>query len=189
LSEFRVRAARPEDAELIAGVHVQAWRESYRGLVPDRVIEALSVERNTQMWADILAGGDSSIVHVVEQVGAGGIEPEVVGFGSASATRTPELGRGGEVTAIYLLEKCKRRGIGRVLLIGLLRALAEYGHRSAGLWVLAGNYRTRRFYEALGGRPGPQRILSDAPAEMHEIAYVWDDLSGFGSTTGLRSAD
>jgi ribosomal protein S18 acetylase RimI-like enzyme len=179
VNEVRIRAAIPGDAQAIARVHIEAWRESYRALVPEHVIEALSVDRNTGMWAAVLAGGGSSIVHVVERLGIAANEGEIVGFGSATDARSPALGASGEITAIYLLENVKRRGIGRMLLKGLLGALAERGHRSAGLWVLADNHGTRRFYEALGGRPGAPRLVTDGPADMHEIAYVWDDLSGF----------
>jgi ribosomal protein S18 acetylase RimI-like enzyme len=179
VNEVRIRAAIPGDAQAIARVHVEAWRESYRGLIPDQVIEALSIHRNAGMWAAILAGGDSSIVHAVERLGVAADAVELVGFGSATDTRSPELGASGEITAIYLLESVKRRGIGRMLLKGLLGALAERGHRSAGLWVLADNHGTRRFYEALGGRAGPPRLVTNGPTDMHEIAYIWNDLSSF----------
>ena len=81
------------------------------------------------------------------------------------------------LTAIYLLHAFKRRGIGRALLTGLWGALAASGHRSAGLWVLVNNHGTRRFYEAVGGRAGATRLVTNDPVEMQEIAYIWDDLS------------
>jgi GNAT superfamily N-acetyltransferase len=179
VNAVRIRAAAAADARTIARVHVQAWRESYCGLVPDRVIEALSVERNGAMWAEILGASKSSIVHAVERFGIESDEIELVGFGSAADARGPELGATGEITAIYLLDKVKRRGIGRMLLSGLLAALANRGHRSAGLWVLVDNHGAHRFYEMLSARAGPRRLVIDGPAEMHEIAYIWDDLSGF----------
>ena len=179
MNEVRIRAADAADARAIARVHVQAWRESYRGLVPDHVIEALSVERNDAMWAEILAADDSSIVHVVERLGIGSDEPDIVGFGSAADARGPELGTSAEITAIYLLDKVKRCGIGRRLLSGLLPTLAAHGHHSAGLWVLVENRDARTFYETLGARTGPQRVVTGGPAEMHEIAYIWEHLSGF----------
>jgi GNAT superfamily N-acetyltransferase len=164
---------------------VQAWAESYRGLVPDAMIEALSVERNARMWMAILDRGEKSVVHVVEA------DADIVGFGSAGEALSDGLGAAAEVTSLYLLDRVKRRGIGRALLTSLLRALAGCGHASAGLWVLAGNEPTRRFYEALGGRAGETRIVEGSHGEMHEVAYVWDDLARFtraGSGAGtLRS--
>ena len=81
------------------------------------------------------------------------------------------------MTAIYLLDAVKRRGLGRALFEALMRALAARGHRSAGLWVLAGNATARRFYEAVGGRIGATRDVERDLALLHEVAYVWDDLA------------
>jgi ribosomal protein S18 acetylase RimI-like enzyme len=152
-------------------VHVQAWQESYRGLVADDALAALSIERNEQMWRAVLAQDPAATaVHVVERENDGEQgDREIVGFGAAGAARSPLLGADGEITAIYLLDAVKRRGLGRRLLAGLLRALAAQGHGSAGLWVLLDNHGTRRFYEAMGGRTGAERDLG-APIAMREIA-------------------
>jgi len=173
LSAARIRAATPADAPEIARVHVQAWRESYRDMMPAATLEALSVERNARNWASILDHGEKNIVLVAE------IEAEVVGFGSACLARSEALGATGEVTSIYLLDHVKRLGIGRELFASLMRALVARGHRSAGLWVLIDNHGTRRFYETLGGRTGASRIVAGSHGDLHEIAYVWDDLSQF----------
>ena len=176
MSALRIRAAHPADAPAIARVHVQAWHESYRGLIPDTTIAALSVEHSAGMWADILAQDQqASVVLVVER--ASEHDHEIVGFGSAGTTRNAALGATGEIMAIYLLDAVKRRGLGRSLLTQLLRALAAHDHRSAGLWVLVDNHGTRRFYETLGGRTGVMRESDDSHVRMREIAYVWDDLT------------
>ena len=115
MSEPRIRPATPADAQSIARVHVQAWCESYRGIVPDEAIEALSVEHNAGMWAAILDQQDASLVHVVE------VGKDIVGFGTAGSARSEALGTTGEIAAIYLLDDVKRPGIGRMLLAGLMR--------------------------------------------------------------------
>jgi hypothetical protein len=51
----RIRPATLADAAAIAKVHVEAWRETYRGLVPDSVLAGLSVERGVRAWTDMLA--------------------------------------------------------------------------------------------------------------------------------------
>jgi ribosomal protein S18 acetylase RimI-like enzyme len=171
LTAPRIRAAAIADANAIARVHVQAWRETYRGLVPDAMLDALSVERNTGMWQAII--GQRSIVQVAET------DTGIVGFGSAGKVRDALLGTSGEVSSIYLIDTIKRRGIGRALFGSLLRALAAGGYVSVGLWVLTSNAPTRRFYEALGGRIGAERILEGAHGDLEEIAYVWDDVTRF----------
>ena len=173
MSGPRIRTATAADAQEIARVHVQAWRESYRSLMPAAMLASLSVERSARMWTKILAG--EAIVQVVATPAG------IVGLGSAGAARDALLGTTGEITAIYLLDSVKRRGIGRALFTSLMRALARAGHASAGLWVLVDNHGTRRFYEALGGRPGATRVIARDDADLHEIAYMWNDLSRFAA--------
>ena len=49
-----IRAATPADARAIAEVHVASWRVGYRGLVPDEVLAAHSVEKRTEQWEELL---------------------------------------------------------------------------------------------------------------------------------------
>lgn len=48
-----IRAATPNDAALIAGVHVASWRETYAGLLPEAMLSDLSVSDRTGRWARI----------------------------------------------------------------------------------------------------------------------------------------
>jgi GNAT superfamily N-acetyltransferase len=180
VSEFRIRAASPCDAERIAQLHVAVWRQSYRGLVSDDLLEALSVERNAQMWADIL-GNREAVVHVAEADAPPSEETKIeetktiIGFGSAAPAQSDLLGASGEVMALFVREEFKRRGLGRTLFSRLIDALSASGHRSAGAWVLTNNRDSRSFYQAMGGRTGARRLISE-PATMHEIAYLWENL-------------
>ncbi len=40
MSQAEIRAARPEDAASMARVHVRGWQETYRGQIPDAVLDA-----------------------------------------------------------------------------------------------------------------------------------------------------
>ena len=167
-----IRPALLADAAAIAQVHVQAWRETYRGLVPDAVLAGLSVDRRVHAWSEMLAAGPCApIILVVEDAG------RIVGFGSAGSSRDALLQCDGQVTSIYLLDGYKRRGIGRALFLGLLTSLSQRACRSAGLWVLDTNAAARRFYEAMGGRTGPTQVDARPDATLHEIAYIWDDIT------------
>ena len=51
---MRVRAAVERDAEAVAHVHVESWRSTYRGLVPDDYLAGLSVERRADNWRRLI---------------------------------------------------------------------------------------------------------------------------------------
>jgi hypothetical protein len=62
-----IRAAQPTDAAAIAKVHVDSWRTTYKGIVPDDFLAALSYEQHTHMWRPILSRSPpTSFVYVAE---------------------------------------------------------------------------------------------------------------------------
>ena len=54
MSRVRVRGALPADAPAIAKVHVETWRATYAGLVPDAYLVGMREERQTLMWQRLL---------------------------------------------------------------------------------------------------------------------------------------
>lgn len=165
-----IRPATPADAAALGAAHVQAWRETYPGIVPDTVLAALDPAEKAAMWrASITAGG---IVLVALLDGA------VIGFAAGGAQREPALmPYPGEIYSLYVLRAGQRRSLGRTLMAALARALASRGFASANLWVLAGNDTALAFYRALGGREVHRRQFQDGDWHGADIALAWDDLA------------
>jgi GNAT superfamily N-acetyltransferase len=168
-----IRLARPEDAAAIARVHVAVWNSTYRGLIDDALIDAVTVEDREAMWTDILtAYTETHPVLVAEDFGVG-----ICGFGNAGPLRGEDvLGFSGEFKTLYLLPAYQRRGVGRALLARLAAALLERGHDSALAWVLASNPACG-FYEAMGGTICAQRLGEDEGDSPADLAYGWSDLA------------
>ncbi len=146
-----VRAAVPEDAGAIAAIHVGSWRDAYRGLVPDALLAALSVERRTAFWRDeiIRADADGSGFRVwVAERGR-----TLIGFASTGPTGDDDAPPGTpEIFTIYVDPANVGTGAGRALFVHATEDFRRRGFPRASLWVLASNERTRRFYEAGGWR-------------------------------------
>jgi GNAT superfamily N-acetyltransferase len=168
-----LRPARPADAPAIARVHVAVWQSTYRGLIADQTIDAVSVEQREAMWTDILTGyAETHPVLVAEDFGIG-----VCGFGNAGPLRGEAVpGYSGEFKTLYLLPAYQRRGIGRLMLGKLAAALIDRGHVSALAWVLASNPACG-FYEAMGGELCAQRVSEGEGEEWADLAYGWSNLA------------
>jgi len=166
-----VRPADSADAERIARVHLQAWEESYRGLIPDAAFALHSADARVAQWHATL-GNPAILVHVAERDGT------VCGFGSAGKSRG--LSTASEIYTFYLLDAVKRQGIGRMLFLQLRDTLAARGFESLGLWVLTNNVPARRFYQAMGARAGATRIDRRGDLAFEDIAYLWDDIARLG---------
>jgi L-amino acid N-acyltransferase YncA len=139
-----IRAATETDARGVAEVHVAAWKTAYRGLMPDSVLDALSVPEREEIWQRIVAQQKLQLL-VAED------DRKIVGFVNFGPCRDPDaLGFAGEILAIYVDPKRWHEGIGQELLATALSGLKSAGFKEAMLWVLDSNSRARIFYERAG---------------------------------------
>lgn len=161
-----VRPATVGDAFDVARIHVETWRQAYKGIVPDAYLEGLSVERRADFWVKTLSESTAGTLVAVD---AGG---RVVGWASFGASRD-EDGRGlGEVYAVYLQSADWGKGIGRALMAAAERRLTEQGFSIFTLWVLELNSRTRRFYDKAGYKPdGAKKAVGLGGKELIEVRY------------------
>jgi hypothetical protein len=49
-----MRPADPADARAIAEVHAAGWRWAHSGVMPDGLLDSLSLKRRTDLWRDWL---------------------------------------------------------------------------------------------------------------------------------------
>jgi GNAT superfamily N-acetyltransferase len=165
-----VRKAQVGDANGIAKVHVQSWHETYRGIMPDDVLDSQSVEQRQAMWERVIP--ERLDVHPVFVAVDG---DEIVGFASGGAVRGEYEGYDSELYAIYALKKAQGHGVGRKLMQEVANALHEIGYKALMLWVAKGN-PTEAFYAHMGGKPFAEKSEMFGDTELVEIAYGWTDI-------------
>lgn len=164
-----LRKATPDDARRLAEVHVASWRAAYRGLMPDSLLDGLSVERRAERWLALLATPDppGAETWVADEGGA------LRGFVSVGPSRDPDAPASeAEVYAIYLAPEAMGRGVGRALFEHARTLARERGYGSLTLWVLDANARARRFYERAGlGDDGGRKVDTLQGAELPHVRY------------------
>lgn len=52
----------PDDAAAIARIHVDTWRDTYAGILPDRVLLNMSTAREGGGWSGLVLRGESVFV-------------------------------------------------------------------------------------------------------------------------------
>jgi GNAT superfamily N-acetyltransferase len=140
-----IRPATTRDARGIARVQVRGWQIGYRGIVPDEYLATFSLEPITNRWL-----GNLAELKRMETIVAEDDEGAVVGWASFGATEGdfgPEVG---ELGGLYVDPDHWDAGVGGELLGEAEQGLVAAGFERAVLWTLAGNARTRRFYENRG---------------------------------------
>src|SRR5262249_18702528 len=163
--KFTVRQARIEDANSIARVHVESWKTTYAGIVPDAYLASLTPEPRAEMWREQLSSGTPLIFVSEDATG-------IFGFASGGKSRETIEGYDAELYAIYLLQQKQRQGVGRSLVQKLAEALRSKGFRSLIVWVLAKNPAVD-FYRSLGGSPVAEKEIEIGGVQLREIALGW----------------
>jgi GNAT superfamily N-acetyltransferase len=173
---FTIRIATPADALAVARVHVQAWHETYAGILPDALIAKFTVEERSAAWNRILCDPASFAGTALYAVEDGST---IVGFGACCLQRSDALkakGYEGEIGALYLLRAFQNRGLGTALMESLAADLSGRGLRSASVWVLRENAGARQFYEHAGGEFLDEREEIHEAFALVDISYGWRDL-------------
>lgn len=161
-----IRKARSEDAKGIAKVHIDSWRTTYRGIVPDTYLKALHYEEKEEIWKRAILTGS---VFIAENE-----EGQIVGFANGGKERSGQYsGYDGELYAIYLLEAYQGKGIGSSLAKKVFEYLKEKGFNSMIIFALAENPACK-FYEAIGGKRIGTEEIEIGGEEFTEIVFGWN---------------
>lgn len=144
---LQVRPATPDDLSGVLGVFLACWRESYRGVLSDAAIDAMTDERADALWRRVLAD-PRGVVLLAERDG------EIVGitrYAASTDDATTADGRvDGAVHSLYVSPRAHGGGIGGALLARASDELRTAGVEAATLWVFAANVPSIGFYESKG---------------------------------------
>jgi GNAT superfamily N-acetyltransferase len=156
---LEIRRAVSGDAAAIASFHVAAWESTYRGLIPDAAIDALTVERRLPQWERLLASDDHVAFLACRQDG-------IAGYALVGWRDDPAFANEAKLWGLYVDADCKGEGTGRRLMSVASAELLGRGYRKMSVHVLVTN-PARTFYERLGGR-----YVQDREVEIDGERYV-----------------
>jgi ribosomal protein S18 acetylase RimI-like enzyme len=182
MPSVKARLATVEDVQRIAQIHVAAWRDAYRGLIPDEALDDRTVEKRIGLWEkwrdDPALGGHR--LYVIEE------GSHIKGFAFAGPSDDDDVDPGETVNvgALYIDPADQGSGLGRILLDHVLSEFARIGFGLATLYVLIGNEPAKRFYRNLGWTEEPEVVkecLGDgtpAPQYRYRIEIGAGDRQG-----------
>ena len=168
--DSEVRLAVPEEALEITRVHIVAWREAYRGILPSAHLDALDEQALTRRRETSLRASDLATFVATR----GG---RIVGYAVAGPNRSSPPTIPSEMHALYLLSESQGLGLGRKL----TQAAAEWVLTRLGesmiVWTFEQNAPARGFYQHLGGTLSGYRLLTlESAGNFPVVAYSWEDV-------------
>ncbi|MFM9865040.1 MAG: N-acetyltransferase family protein [Micropepsaceae bacterium] len=164
-----IRPATVTDAQALGELHVRVWNETYRGIMPDTLLDRLDAEKSAQTWREQMpALREKRQTLVVAEAGGA-----LVGFAGCGPRRKEKLASDGEIYMINIASTAKRRHTGTRLMLAMAGALTADGFEDVGLWVLEKNLPARAFYERLGGTPGLVSEEDHDGVTLTDVAILW----------------
>ncbi len=169
-----IRLAQMGDSLAIARVHVDTWRTTYMGIVPDEFLANLSYVRCQENWVKELSNPQGEWRTFVAEARSG----QIVAFASGGPLREALADFDGELYVVYVLKSYQGMGYGKRLVTQVALDLASRGFHSLVIWALKDNPACR-FYEMLGGQLTAEKAVEIGGKELLDVAYVWPDLAVF----------
>ena len=159
-----IRRAEVKDALAIAQISVDTWKDAYKGLIDDAILEGRKVDdKRISSWEENIKNPDFTVL-VCE-------DNEILGYLWAGPARD-EYGLKNEIYALYVRTSNQRQGIGSKLINKYKQTIKN---EDFYLYMIKNNKRASSFYEALGGSIYEKynRKLSDQNHIIEETCYVF----------------
>jgi ribosomal protein S18 acetylase RimI-like enzyme len=157
-----VRSATRDDIPGLARVHVQSWLETYGGLVPQEILNAITLESRIEQWERMFDQPHGIFVALEDD--------QIVGFASCG-TAQDFLQADGELYTLYLLNSHQHRGLGRALWAAVLGFAQARKWESMVVWVLESNILAQGFYKHFRCKLVDRRVEVVRGVKLPEVAY------------------
>ena len=169
MSQIVIRSVESKDAAQIAEVHVKTWQCAYKGQIPDKYLDSLSIQKRTKSWKKQIEEPQRGIHTLVAE-----IDSLVVGWCTVGINddedASPKTGR---LFGIYVHPDFMGKGCGTKLMENGLNLLKQDGYKKATLWVLDTNEKAREWYESKGWKiEGKTKIDKRDNFDLKETRYV-----------------
>jgi len=162
-----IREATTADAESLAHVHVQCWRETYGDILPAAYLIDMSWQQRTEKWRKgLLEAKAPWKLYVAEEGGA------IKGFAASGVSEKSDFDIKGELYVLYLLKEAQGQGLGRQLFEKGRHNLIVNGIKDMYLWVFKDN-PALAFYQHMGGKECARQTVTIGGRDVEEIALQW----------------
>ncbi|MGL4404319.1 MAG: GNAT family N-acetyltransferase [Notoacmeibacter sp.] len=164
--DIAIRQADKKDADAIAGVHSNAWRGAYSGIIPHKALNTMIARRGSDWWLRVISRSGAVFVADV-----GGV---IAGYITFGRNRARQLSQQGEIYELYLLPEYQGVGLGTRLFDSARKALVAHDLKGLVVWALEDNAAANSFYHGLGGRDVAEGTETFDDKVLKKVAYVWN---------------
>lgn len=158
-----IRDKKDSDIESIAKVHYESWMSTFKGILPDRYLDNITLESYIEKHH--IFNAPCLVAEVDDQV---------VGFLMYSKDKDEDTSdKCGEIMVIYLLEAYQNSGIGTELMQEAERRMSK-DYDQLSVWVVEQNIQAVNFYEKFGFKKDDKSELNEQDTTLRDIRMMKD---------------
>lgn len=149
MDKIEIKEITLQDIPDYVKVNIKAWQETYKGLIDDIILKELtnnlekSIKRQINKFEEDKKNGIKKFILTVND--------EAVGMMSVGKSRIKKFEGKGELEALYLLDKVKKKGYGKMLFNKAVDVLINCGFNEMIIGCLINN-PSNDFYKHMGGK-------------------------------------
>jgi ribosomal protein S18 acetylase RimI-like enzyme len=145
MKPISIRKAQVDDSYALAQIKVNTWRNAYRGLISNIILDKMDIDQNVRIWKKTLSEESQNNVVCVAESPQG-----ILGYAVFGKSNESNFSNFGEVAAIYVSPENQSQGVGKSLMKFGDEIFHSQDYKGAVLWVLAKNLPSIAFYKSLG---------------------------------------
>lgn len=175
-----IRKAKESDARGIVEVNTYTWLSTYKGLMPDELLEnrIMTIDDRVPKTAKSIKENDNAYVAIDNN--------KIIGIMSYGKSRNDKYPESGEIYSIYVLKEYQGFGIGKKLFMIGINELINKGYHTMILNVLNGN-STINFYEKYCGKKVGEKQDSFSNTILTESIMYFENLEDIYSKFNVDS--
>jgi ribosomal protein S18 acetylase RimI-like enzyme len=159
------RIASLTDVEALAKTHDEAWRSTYRGVIPGSELEKIIARRGPSWWQSAISKGN--------RISLLSFNGEPAGYVNYGRNRAKGLAHQGEIYELYLRPEYMGMGFGTQLFEAARQDLQLHKLNSLVVWVLCDNSVACDFFKAMGGKPIARSSERFGTKTLDKTAFGW----------------
>ncbi len=153
-------------------VNTYAWDETYRGIMADEFLDKIKNELNQNVERLENKFDKTKIDEPNYKRYLLYVNEEPVGIVAIGNSREEKYPKSGELQSLYLLNKAKKKGYGRILFEKAKQELKNMGFNDMIIYCLKDN-PTKNFYEYLGGKLVFEKKRNIGGKDLIENVYYY----------------
>jgi ribosomal protein S18 acetylase RimI-like enzyme len=169
MDSFFIRRAEIADAAGIAAVKYLGWQNTYKGIIRDDFLTAMSLPQLEKKWQkNLVPGASRSTTDVL----VNNNNEEIAGYITYGKNPNEQYKAEAEIFAFYVLKKHHGKGLGKQLFEHAVAQLKHAGNKSIYLLVITGNPAVG-FYRKYKPKEELPVITHIGGVDYNEIVMVW----------------